>query len=239
MISRYLESLRQQQRYSTATVAIVAGWLAKLEQHCGDREPTALSPADLVAWRQSLTWTPGPSGRMLSENTVNQAVLAVRGFYRWAASVGLISIDPASLLKVRGVRAERRPKLSIPDRRKLLAFPDLDTSTGIRNRAVLAVLLETGISRQACSNLDLTDVGLDTAALMAKGRKAGGIRELSDGLCADLERYLKESRPLLLTGPQAAFFLNQKGARLSHGSVQGLVRHAMLGCGLKPTLFSS
>jgi integrase/recombinase XerD len=239
MTVEYLESLRREGRYSGTTMAIISNWLSRLERFAGDRDAVDLRTADLVAWRKELAWQPGPSGRLLSENTVNQAVLAVRGFYRWAVASGALATDPAVSLKVRAVRSEGRPKLTAADRRKILAYPSLDTATGIRNRAVLAVLLETGISRQACSLLDLADLQLDIGALMASGRKGAGIHTLSDGLCADLERYLKEARPLLLNVDQLALFINRKGGRLSVGSVQAMVRHTLLGCGLGTSLFSS
>jgi integrase/recombinase XerD len=238
MTSEYLESLRRQGRYTVTTLSIISYWLSRLEQFAGDRDVVKLRAADLVAWRQELTWQPGPSGRMLSENTVNQAVLAIRGFYRWAMATGVLQNDPAAGLKVRAVHAPRRKPLAIKDTRKLLAFSNLDTPTGIRDRAVLAVLLETGISRAACSALDLIHLHLDTGALMASGRK-GGIHTLSDGLCADLERYLRESRPLLIHDDQPALFLNRNGGRFSVESIHGVLRRALLGCGLRPTLFSS
>jgi integrase/recombinase XerD len=236
--SEYLEHLRRHGRHSERTLTIISNWLAKLEQFAGERDAVTLRAVDLVAWRKELTWSPGPSGRLPSENTVNQAVLAVRGFYRWAVATGTIPTDPAAGLKVRRLPAKRRQPLATKDARKLLAFPRQDTPTGVRDRAVLAVLLETGISRRACSSLDLANLHLDTGAFMAGGRK-GGIHTLSDGLSADLERYLRESRPQLFHGSQSALFLNSKGGRLSTESVQGIVRRALLGCGLSTSLFSS
>jgi integrase/recombinase XerD len=236
--SEYLESLRREGRYSEGTLASISNWLAKLERFAGERDAVTLRAVDLVAWRKELTWSPGPSGRLPSENTVNQAVLAVRGFYRWAVATGAVTTDPAAGLKVRKLPPKKRQPLATQDARKLLAFPRQDTPTGIRDRAVLAVLLETGISRRACSSLDLAHLHLDTGALMAGGRK-GGIHTLSDGLCADLERYLRESRPQLFRGSQPALFLNSNGGRLSVESVQGIVRGALLGCGLPTSLFSS
>lgn len=238
MIQEYLEHLSREGRYSKATLGIISRWLTRFEQFSGDRDPAALTSADLLAWRHELTWQPGSSGRMLSENTINQAVLAVRGFYRWAMAEALISMDPAASLKIRAVRLKRRPKLAVAERRKLLAFPNLDVPVGIRDRAVIALLLETGISRPACSRLDLAHLQLDTGALRANGRKSGGIHTLSDGLCADLERYLKEARPLLIRSEQIALFLNTRGGRLSGPSVQRIIRHALLVCGL-PSNFSS
>lgn len=240
MTAEYLESLRQQCRYSVTTLSITSGWLSRLEQFAGDRELMALRSSDLMAWRQELTWKPGPSGRLLSENTVNQAVLAVRGFYRWAVATGVLSKDPAADLKIRAVPRQRRQQLGSKDVRALLSFPDLDTPVGLRNRAVLGVLLETRISRAACSALDLAHLQLDVSALMASGRK-GGVHTLSDGLLADLGRYLEEARPLLVASASLsqALFLNRKGQRLSQGSVHAITRGALAGSGLPTTLFSS
>ena len=94
MTREYLESLRQQGRYSKTTLTIISGWLEKLERFAGNQELAKLRAKDLEKWRKELAWTPGPSGRMLSENTQNQAVLAVRGFYRWLVANGFVPTDP-------------------------------------------------------------------------------------------------------------------------------------------------
>jgi integrase/recombinase XerD len=228
MISEYLESLRRQGRFSKTTLAIIDGWLKRFKVWCAGRDLAALKDKDLLDWRQALTWTPGPSGKLYSENTVTQAVLAVRGFYRWAVSENRVKVDPAAGLKVS--KPSRQPKLepSSDQVRKLLTSLDLDTPTGIRDRAILGLILGPKLSHGACSRLQLDHVQLDTGALMASGRR-GGVHSLSDGLCADLERYLKESRPLLARSPSSeAFFLNSKGRRLSTESIWSLVQRARL-----------
>ena len=226
MTRDYLESLRREGRYSVTTLTIISGWLEKLERFAGNQELAKLKAKDLEGWRKELAWKPGTSGRMLSENTQNQAVLAVRGFYRWLVANGFVSTDPAEGLKVRGVPKKASRSFTVAERRAILSFPNLETAVGIRDRAVLGLLLETGISRPACSLLELSDLDLDIGALMAGGRKAG-LRTISEGLSADLERYLRESRPVLAGLGETALFVNAKGQRLSHGSVQGLWRRAL------------
>ena len=226
MTREYLESLRQQGRYSKTTLTIISGWLEKLERFAGNQELAKLRAKDLEKWRKELAWTPGPSGRMLSENTQNQAVLAVRGFYRWLVANGFVPTDPAEGLKVRRLPKKAKTSFTVAERRAILGFSDLETAVGIRDRAVLGLLLETGISKPACSSLDLSDLALDIGALMSKGR-SGGLRTISDGLSADLERYLRESRPVLVGPGETALFVNAKGQRLSQASVQGLWRRAL------------
>jgi integrase/recombinase XerD len=233
VISEYLEELRREGRLSKATVAINEGWLNRFEAWCAGRDLAALKARDLQDWRQSLAWTPGPSGKLYSESTVNQAILAVRALYRWALLQGhLKSGDPAAALKVRAVRRQSKPRLSGDQMRKLLASPDLDTPLGIRDRAILGLVLGLELSHSAISRLELGHVALDTGALLASGRR-GGVYSLWDGLCADLERYLKEARPLLArTGSPEAFFLNSKGQRMSTESVWGLLDRARYRAGL-------
>ena len=224
MRREYLESVKD--RYSVTTLTIFSGWLETLERFAGNQELAKLKAKDLEKWRKELAWKPGLKGRMLSENTQNQAVLAVRGFYRWSLANGFVSTDPAEGLKVRSVPKKAKTAFTVTEQRAILGFPNLETAVGIRDRAVLGLLLETGISRPACSLLELSDLALDIGALMSRGRK-GGLRTISDGLSADLERYLRESRPLLVGPGETALFVNAKGQRLSHGSVQALWRRAL------------
>jgi integrase/recombinase XerD len=179
-----------------------------------------------VAWHKELTWMPGAGGKLYSESSVNQAVGAVRRLYRWALAAGLVEADPTGLLVTRAAKRTRTNRLELlpTESRRLLASPSLETPAGIRDRAIFGVLLEAGISRPACSRIDLKDLQLDTGALMTRGR-GQRIHSLSPGLQADVERYLREARPLMLDGSNPALFLNINGDRISSGSIQQALRY--------------
>lgn len=227
MTAEYLANLRREGRYSVTTLVIIEGWLKRLQAWSGDRNLLSLRPKELRDWRQGLAWNPGPSGKLYSEHTQNQAVYAVRGFYRWCFSEGLVSYDPATELETRVVARGTKPEPSTAEKRKLLATPNLDTPLGMRDRAILGLLLETKISRPACAALELSHLDLETGAIMAGGRR-GGVLSISDGLGADLERYLREGRPLLvrLEEPSSKLFLNRFGRPLTVLVVAALVRAA-------------
>ncbi len=231
MIEEHLESLRAS--YSETTVSIAAGWLTKLAEFGADRELTELGPRELNNWHRQLAWMPGPSGQLYSQNTVNQAVGATRRFYRWALAEGHISSDPTAGIVTRAAKNTVSSKLDFTpaQTRRLLGSLDLERPTGIRDRAVLGVLLETQISRPACSRIDLAHLQLDTGALLTHGRSQQ-IHSLSEGLLADLQRYLQEARPLLVTSPCEALLLNVNGGRLSGASIQQLVHYHRTSCGL-------
>lgn len=214
VISSHLKALRAG-GYAEGSVIAADGWLRNLESFAAGRELTELGPQDLEQWHRELTWRAGPRGSLYSQNTVNQAVGAVRRFYRYLIAQGTLVENPAATLVTPSVRASK-PVWKNADTRRFLASPDLDTPTGVRDRAILGVLLETGMPRAACARLDLGDLCFDTAALLATGRSRR-IHSLGDGLMADLERYLRKSRPLLLSPerPTQALFLSIHGRRMT------------------------
>lgn len=230
LIERHLQSLEA--THSKTTVAIASKWLSQLDEFT-ESELTELGTRDLNDWHRQLTWSPGPSGKLYSQNTVNQAVGAVRRFYRWALAEGLVDSDPAVEIITRAARNTRSSKLDlgVSQVRKLLGSLDLSRPTGLRDRAVLGILLETRISRPACSRIDLAHLQPDTGALMSTGR-GQRIHCLSEGLLADLARYLEEARPLLASEPCPALFLNTQGNRLTAASIQQMVRYYRQRCGL-------
>ena len=229
MIGQHLQALRSDGA-SKSTVESAEAWLQNFWVFCRGRCPSKMKAKDLVAWHKELVWTPGPSGKLYSASSINCAVGAVRRFYRWALAEGRIETDPTGELVTRKAEPARSNRLELTptEARKLLASTDLETPLGIRDRAIFGVLLETGISRPACAGIDLCHLHFETEALLTKGRRQQ-IHSLSAGLLADLGRYLREARPLLLSVRNPALFLNSNGDRVTGGSIQqALRRHRQL-----------
>lgn len=225
LVAQHLEELRSN-GFSESTIASAAGWLQNLQSFAGQRSLTELGPKDLEQWHKELSWTPGPKGGLYAANTINQAVGAVRRFYRLLLADGPVMLDPTAGIRTPKSKASRKkPTLSSSQARRLLSAPDLDTPMGVRDRAILGVLLETQISAEACSGIDLSHLCFDTGALLTSGR-GQSVHSLGDGLLADLERYLQESRPLLvsLEEPEEALFLTVQGTRLKGPRVGQLYR---------------
>ena len=233
MIEEHLEALKRSGDYSKQTILRAADWLTRFQAFCEDRDPAKLKVEDLEQWYKELSWTPGPKGKLYSQNTINQAVGAVRRLYRWGLAAGKLKADPTRTLVTPNVKNTRSQKLefSPSEARRLLSSPDLETPIGIRDRAVLGVLIETNVSRQACSRIDRAHLCFDTAALLTKGRSQQ-IHCLGDGLLADLKRYLREARPLLLGDATQALFLNRFGNRISVPTAHQVFHHHRKICGL-------
>lgn len=207
VLQRHLQELKED-GYSKTTTSIARTWVLHLLNFCGDRCPTELRSKDLEQWHKQLIWTAGPSGKLYSQNTVNQAVGAIRRFYRLAAS-DLIEDPTRTLVTPAATDAKKRQLSFTPTEvRKLLSSPSRETPTGIRDRAILGVLLETQISRSACSKIDRDHLCFETGSLFTRGLTQK-IHCISDGLAADLKRYLREARPLLINDMIQALFLDR------------------------------
>ncbi len=98
----------------------------------------------------------------LAPSTINQRLSAIRKLAQEAADNGLI--DPvlaAGIAKVKGVTTGGRRVgnwLSLENAQRLLDEPDPRTTIGMRDRAVLAVLLGSGLRREEAANLTFEHV---------------------------------------------------------------------------------
>ena len=157
----------------------------------------ALDRAALLAylgWRKAHGWSPRSTARLLS---------TLRAFYARLLRVGLRRDDPTALLESpqRGrslPRAVAEAQVSA-----LLEAPDLDSSEGLRDRAMLELMYAAGLRVSELVGLPATALNLRQGVLRVTGK---GSRERLVPLGAEslhwLERYLQQARPQL-AGAQA------------------------------------
>ena len=120
---------------------------AFLRARYGETSVQTLTVAAVTAWRHELTV------QGLSASTVAQRVSAVR---RLAAAIGA---DPlVAQVRCTQVQPERPSALSDRELSALLARPDLRTTIGVRDRAILQLLARAGLRRSELARLTLGDV---------------------------------------------------------------------------------
>lgn len=106
-------------------------------------------------------------GLGFSPSTINQALSAIRRLGFEAADSGLLDPNVAAAVgRVKGVRREGRRTgnwLTKDQARRLLSVPDASTFTGKRDRALLAVLLGTGLRRNEARDLTVEHVQMRDA----------------------------------------------------------------------------
>jgi integrase/recombinase XerD len=97
-----------------------------------------------------------------SASSINQRLTAIRKLALEAADNGLIDHSTAQAIgRVEGVRKEGKRLgnwLSKQQAQQLLELPDVVTVKGLRDRAILAVLLGCGLRREECAGLTVEHI---------------------------------------------------------------------------------
>ncbi|NER48139.1 MAG: site-specific integrase [Symploca sp. SIO1A3] len=111
-------------------------------------------------------------------STVNQMLCALRRVLKEAKKLKLMSaIDYASAVEIESVRENKEPRgraLSKSEIKALMKVCRLEgTATGIRDRAMLAILFGSGLRRSEVVAMDLKDYDPTTGALKVRGGKGG------------------------------------------------------------------
>ncbi|MDP3969202.1 MAG: site-specific tyrosine recombinase XerD [Nocardioides sp.] len=228
----YLDHLVVERGLAPNSVASYRRDLRRYAAHLATHGTTELDGVDeatvsgfLVALRQGDADHPP-----LSATSAGRAVVAVRGFHKFALRDGLASHDPAT-----GVRPPPPPKrlpkaLPLGDVEALLAAAgEPGTVLAARDRALLEVLYGTGARISEAVGLDVDDVDLEEQTVLLRG-KGGKERRVPVGrfACEALSAYLVRGRPSLQaagTG-QPAVFLNSRGGRLSRQSAWAILAKA-------------
>ena len=184
----------------------------------------------------------------LGPNSIARTMAAVRGAHAFWVSALIVPTDPAAPVTP-PKNVKRLPKaVSVEDIQRLLAVPDRETATGLRNRAILEFLYATGARVSEMLNADIDDVHFEGALtdedgnqitlpgyvrLFGKGNKE---RLVPIGSYAQkaIQDYLVRARPSLVAHGKgtAALFVNGRGGRLGRQSAWLILKEAAEAAGL-------
>jgi integrase/recombinase XerD len=220
----YLDHLAVERGLATNSLSAYRRDLARYTDFCAARalsEVGQVGEADVADFLVALR-TGDDEHPPLAASSAGRAVVAVRGFHRFAAREGISTSDPG-----RDVRPptlpQRLPKaISVAEVEAILDAAGADgTPLALRDRALLEMLYGTGARISEAVGLDVDDLDLEAASVLLRG-KGSKERIVPVGRWAvgAVEAYLVRGRPALLGtgrgGP--ALFLNHRGGRLTRQS---------------------
>lgn len=166
----------------------------------------------------------------LSASSAARVVVAVRTFHGFVTREGITQVDPARHVRPTAI-PKRLPKaLSIDQVRLLIeGSGDLDTPTGLRDRALVELLYGTGTRISEAVGLDIDDVDLVERTLVVTGK--GGkqrLLPLGDYAADAIDAYLVRGRPVLAVRGRGTprIFLNSLGRPMSRQSAYAVLRAA-------------
>ena len=208
-VDAYLTHLTVERRLAVNSVDSYARDLALLAEYAAGRGAAldALTRADLEALVRDLM------GQGRSPRSVARAVACYRGFYRFLVIDGRLSVSPADDLRPPRAWKTLPRYLSVEDIDRLIAQPDVETSRGVRDRALIELLYATGMRVSELVGLRPGDVNLEACYLTCTGKgDKQRIVPIGDAAADWVQRYLREGRPVLLRNRSSPrLFVNARG----------------------------
>jgi integrase/recombinase XerD len=234
LVEAYLDHLRVERRLAAHTLESYARDLSALAAYAAGagRTVESLDRHALEAFVRE------QRGRGLSPRSVARAVAAVRGFFRFLVLDRTIAGSPADDLQPPRAWPALPTFLAIEEVDTLIAQPDLSTTLGIRDRAMIELLYATGLRVSELVGVKLADLHLDEQYMTCVGK---GSKErlvpIGEQAAVWIRRYAATPRRALLKGRASArLFLNARGGALSRVGFWKILKRYAKKAGLPRTL---
>ncbi|APV49555.1 site-specific tyrosine recombinase XerD [Betaproteobacteria bacterium GR16-43] len=167
--------------------------------------------------------------------TTGRLVSSLKRFYQFAVREGLRRDDPTVDLDSPRIPRSLPKSLSEADVESLLGAPDVESDTGLRDRAMLETLYASGLRVTELVTLKGIQVSLDMGVVrvLGKGSKER-LTPLGEEAVAWIVRYQKEARPKLLGARKSdALFVTARGSPMTRQAFWGLVKRHAFAAGIR------
>ena len=204
---------------SRATLGWYGYRLERLVRWTRDPKTTALTTDMLRGWLIAVR--AGEEGRRTADTYVEGHRRSASALLNWAVREGHLERSP--LEKIRRIRVERKElaTLTAAEVARLIATQSPSTFSGRRNRAIVALLYDTGIRVGELVGLRRDDLDLEDHTLRVRGKAKRDRRvPLSADLVLVLARYVCEARS------SAQLFTTSTGRPLRPTAVNQWLRRA-------------
>lgn len=238
-VQRYLLSLGIEEDASENTVAAYRNDLTQLltflmhyQTPDGERVKTwdQVTPAVIQDYLFHL------KARGYASSTVARKVAAVKSFFEFMRSHGIVEDDPASLLESPKVKKHVPHTISHEEIERLLAAPRAqETPQALRDSALLETLYATGMRVTELVNLNIDDLHLDVGRLVCGANdRRRRIAPLDATVRNALRVYMERGRPALVVRTyERALFLNHRGQRLTRQGLWLIIKRYVKEVGIR------
>ena len=218
--SEFLNFLRVEKGLSANTLIAYRTDLDKLKRYAVSqkKEMQSLDRDDVRSFLRRLH----DSG--LEPRSIARILVTTRSFYRFLQLDGHLRRDPTANLESPKTW-QSLPKFLVPDEvERLLESPNISTSLGIRDKAMLEVLYATGLRVTELVSLKLSDLNLEAGFLLTLGK---GSKErlvpLGKKAIKWVDSYLAIRPALMGDNKSTALFVTSKGLPISRQAFWKLI----------------
>lgn len=218
----YLTFVEMEKGLSPNTIESYKQQLRKLQKHLSLKKisHSALSDSQVIEFIKS------EALKGISLATQSHLISALKSFYKYLVSEGKLDSNPVSDLEFPKKWKVLPHYLSIQQIDALLNIPDISTSLGIRNKAILELMYGTGLRISEVIQLKIKNIFMDDSFIRVLGK---GNREriipLGEKAKQCLKAYLDETRTGILKIKDTQYvFLNHRGHSLSRQGLWKIIK---------------
>ncbi len=231
LIDEYLNFMAVEKGASRNTID---GYSRDLNRYAGFIEErgvveiSGIETEDVIAYLASL------HGQGLAANSVNRALAAIRGLYRYLLREKKVDHTPMAHIVLAKVWTRLPDVLSREEMALLLAQPGAETPADIRDSAMLELVYATGIRVSELIGLTVNSINWQVGYLVAMGKgEKERIVPVGQTAYERVKRYQEGARPLLLKGRASELlFLNRSGKGLTRQGFWKIVKKYAAKAGL-------
>jgi len=220
-INAFLNYLKVEKGLAANTISAYGRDLKKFAGFMGKRRAglETIHRDDIVDFLRSLYH------QKLDSRSVARHLVTLRNFFRFALSEGAVKGDPTLNLESPKIRRSLPSYLRVEEVERLMEQPDVRTTPGLRDKALIELLYSTGLRVSELVALRVGDLDMQTGCVrcIGKGNKERLV-PVGRRAIAAVEQYLRDARPELLrahrpAGAMPFLFVNRHGGRLSRVGV--------------------
>jgi site-specific recombinase XerD len=173
-------------------------------------------------------------GNFLKKKTQNYYLIALRSFLKYLTKRGVKSLSPDAI-ELAKVEERHLDLITLAELERLLAAPKLDSTKGLRDKAMLELLFSTGLRVSELCSLEKDDLDFsrDDFSIRGKGGKIRVVFISTDARDA-LKKYLTKRADM---SPALFVSISKQGdidasSPLTSRSVERIVKHYALAAGI-------
>lgn len=231
----FLEHMEIEQNRSQKTIQNYDHYLTRLIDFAGDISVSDIDTELIRKWRLWLNRLGTNTSDELGKSTQNYHLIALRSFLKYCAKRNIPALT-ADKIELARTRRKQVTFLNEDELERMFAQPDLNSISGLRDRAILELLFSSGLRVSELVSLNKDQVNLKRREFMVRGK---GQKDrpifISSEAAQWVEQYLNKrqdtAKPLFIRySGSKQVDLSGNFHRLTPRSVQRLVaRYALLG----------
>ncbi|WMJ81875.1 site-specific tyrosine recombinase XerD [Clostridium sp. MB40-C1] len=159
-----------------------------------------------------------------ANSSIIRNLVSIRGFYKYLIKIGKTNENPLINYEVPKNKRNIPEILTVEEVDKLLSAPDLDTSKGVRDRAMLEIMYAAGIKVSELLTLSIFDISTKLSYIKCKGSKnKERIIPIGSYAVNCLNDYLKIRNRINLNNSNLLFF-NLRGGKMTRQGFWKIVK---------------